>query len=156
MAKFGEYSPAGEFISVFSPEKPYHGNGRMGQGRYKVGDYGSQVNPRAAFAAMITLLDEQVGVIMAKVKELGLEENTLIIFSSDNGPIREAGADPNFFNSNGPLKGYKRDMYEGSIPVPMIAWWPSRIQAGTTSEHISAFWDVLPTACEMAGVEAPA
>lgn len=144
-----------DFKSVFAPEKPYRGVDRMGEDRFKVGGYGSQDNPRAAFAAMVTLLDDQVGEIMAKVKELGLEENTLIIFTSDNGPHKEAGADPDFFNSNGPFKGYKRDLYEGGIRVPMIAKWPGQIEAGSTSDHISAFWDVMPTACELAGIEVP-
>ncbi len=159
MAQFNENASAerpADFRSVFSPEKPYQGVDHMGDNRFKVGDYGSQAHPRAAFAAMVTLLDDQVGEIMAKVKELGLEENTIIIFTSDNGPHREGGADPDFFNSNGPFKGYKRDLYEGGIRVPMIAKWPGQIQAGSTSDHISAFWDVLPTACEMAGKEAPA
>jgi arylsulfatase A len=156
MAQFGEYDASGAFKSAFAPEKPFKGVDRINDDRFKVGGYGSQAHPRAAFAAMVTLLDDQVGEIMAKVKELGLEENTIIIFTSDNGPHREGGADPDFFNSNGPFKGYKRDLYEGGIRVPMIAKWPGQIRAGSTSDHISAFWDVLPTACELAGVAVPA
>jgi arylsulfatase A len=159
MAKFGEKStakPPQDFKSVYPTEKPYRGVDHIQDDRFKTGGYGSQANPRAAFAAMVTLLDDQVGEIMAKVKELGLEENTLIIFTSDNGPHQEGGADPDFFNSNGPFKGYKRDLYEGGIRVPMIARWPGMIQPGTTSDHISAFWDVMPTICELASIETPA
>jgi arylsulfatase A len=155
MARFGEYTSSGDFKSAFAPEKPYKGVDRLGDDRFKVGGYGSQANPRAAYAAMVTLLDDQVGEIMAKVKELGLEENTIIIFTSDNGPHREGGNDPDFFNSNGPFRGYKRDLYEGGIRMPMIARWPGQIEAGSTSDHISAFWDVLPTLCELSGVETP-
>ncbi|EON77921.1 Arylsulfatase [Lunatimonas lonarensis] len=117
---------------------------------YKIGGYMSQENPRAAFVAMVEMLDEQVGEIVAKLEELGLRENTLIIFTSDNGPHREGGADPVFFNSNGPLRGFKRDLYEGGIRVPMVANWPGRITPGST-DHISAFWDVYPTVAELIG-----
>ncbi|MBN2288155.1 MAG: arylsulfatase [Candidatus Glassbacteria bacterium] len=106
-------------------------------------------------AAMITRLDRDVGTILQRLEDLGLDTNTLVIFSSDNGPHREGGADPEFFDSNGALRGIKRDLYEGGIRVPMIARWPGRIEAGATSGHISAFWDFLPTAAEVAGVEAP-
>lgn len=117
---------------------------------YKMGGYMSQENPRAAFVAMVELLDQHVGEIVATLERLGLQENTLIIFTSDNGPHREGGADPDFFNSNGPLRGYKRDLYEGGIRVPMIANWPGTIQPGKT-DHVSAFWDVYPTMAELTG-----
>lgn len=112
---------------------------------YRNGPYGSQKECHATFAAMVSILDQQVGEIIGKVKELGLEKNTLIVFTSDNGPHQEGGADPEFFNSNGELKGYKRDLYEGGIRVPMIVSWPGKIKANTKTEHISAFWDVFPT-----------
>lgn len=118
---------------------------------YKLGGYMSQENPRAAFAAMVELLDRHVGEIVSTLEAQGIRENTLIIFTSDNGPHREGGADPDFFNSNGPLRGYKRDLYEGGIRVPMIANWPGTVSPGT-SDHISAFWDVYPTVAELAGV----
>jgi arylsulfatase A-like enzyme len=92
---------------------------------------------------------------MAKLKELRLDENTLVMFSSDNGPHKEGGGDPNFFKSAGPLRGYKRDLYEGGIRVPMLARWPGKIKAGSVTSHISAFWDFLPTCCELAGIETP-
>ena len=92
---------------------------------------------------------------MDKVKELGLEGNTLIIFTSDNGPHKEGGADPDYFDSNGIYKGYKRDLYEGGIRVPMIARWKGKIAAGTKSNHASAFWDVMPTMAEVLEIKAP-
>ena len=91
----------------------------------------------------------------AKLKELGLEKNTIIIFASDNGPHLEAGADPDFFNSNGDLRGYKRDMYEGGIRTPMIVRWPGKVKAGSKSDLTSAFWDILPTFAEITGAEIP-
>jgi len=136
-----------EYRGRFEEENPYQG---VDDGpTYKLGGYMSQDHPRAAFAAMVELLDEQVGEIVAKLEELGLAENTIIIFTSDNGPHQEGGADPDFFNSNGPFKGYKRDLYEGGIHVPMVAYWPGTIQPGKT-DHISAFWDVLPTFASIA------
>ncbi|WP_282072499.1 arylsulfatase, partial [Polaribacter atrinae] len=127
-----------KFKGKFKLEKNYKGtdDGEL----YKKGRYGSQPNSHAAFVAMITLLDDQVGEIVQKVKDLGLEENTIFIFTSDNGPHKEGGADPDYFNSNGNLKGYKRDLYEGGIRVPMIAKWKGKITAGTTTNHPSAFW----------------
>ena len=136
------------FRGKFGNEKPYEGVDEGAQLRQ--GPYQSQSEPRAAFAAMMTLLDDQVGEIVKKVEELGLAENTLIIFTSDNGPHLEGGADPDFFDSNGPLSGYKRDLYEGGIRVPMIAYWPDRIKPGETG-HVSAFWDVMPTMEELMG-----
>ena len=135
------------------PEKPYEG---IDDGpNYKIGGYGSVATPRANFAAMVTRLDQHVGEILDKLKELGLDKKTLVMFTSDNGPHGEGGANPSYFNSNGGLRGMKRDLYEGGIRVPMIARWPGRIQAGSGSEHVSAFWDVMPTLAEIAGVNAP-
>ncbi len=147
-------SPLGQ-VSSFEPETAYEGIDDPEHPRYKVGGYGSQSHPRAAFAAMVTLLDDQVGEILAKLDELGIADNTLIIFTSDNGPHQEGGADPDFFNSNGPFQGYKRDLYEGGIRMPMLARWPAKIVAGSRSDHISAFWDVFPTLAEVAGLEVP-
>ncbi|MCG8580602.1 MAG: arylsulfatase [Bacteroidales bacterium] len=117
--------------------------------------YCSQNKPRATFAAMMYRMDVYVGQIMAKLKELGLEENTIVMFASDNGPHEEGGADPDFFNSNGGLRGYKRDLYEGGIRSPFIVSWPGTIKAGSVSDHISSFWDVMPTCAELAGVQTP-
>jgi arylsulfatase A-like enzyme len=107
-------------------------------------------------AAMITRMDRDIGRLLALLQDLGLDEQTLVLFSSDNGPHKEGGADPNFFDSNGPLRGIKRDMYEGGIRVPLIARWPGWIAPGTGSTHVGAFWDFLPTCCELAGVTPPA
>ncbi|MDC0479000.1 arylsulfatase [Flavobacteriaceae bacterium] len=140
-----------KYRGKFLPEKKYV-IAKKKDG-YSVSGYNSQVESHAAFAAMVNILDDQVGEIMDKVHELGIAENTLIIFTSDNGPHKEGGADPDYFDSNGPLKGYKRDLYEGGIRVPMMAYWPSKIQPGSTSNHPSAFWDFFPTAIEIAGVK---
>jgi arylsulfatase A-like enzyme len=111
--------------------------------------------PQKGHAAMITRMDRDIGRLFAKLKELGLDRDTLVMFSSDNGPHKEGGGDPTFFRSSGPLRGYKRDLYEGGIRVPMIARWPGKIKASAVSNHVSAFWDFLPTCCELAGVETP-
>ena len=108
------------------------------------------------FAAMITRMDADVGKLMDALKSKGLDGNTLVIFSSDNGPHREGGHEPKFFESSGPLRGIKRDMYEGGIRVPAIFRWPGQIRAGAVSNFPWAFWDILPTAAEVAGVPAPA
>lgn len=142
------------FKGKFLPEKAFKGTD-FGGINFREGPYGSQPESHAAFAAMVTLLDEKVGEIFAKLKELGLEKNTIVLFSSDNGPHLEGGADPDYFDSNGPLRGYKRDLYEGGIREPMIAWWPGEIKSGSETDHVSAFWDILPTLTELAGVPTP-
>lgn len=141
-------------IGHYGPEKEYKGNDGQRKG-YRLGKYGSQKYPHAAFAAMINLLDDQVGEIMDKVKALGLEDNTIFIFTSDNGPHLEGGADPDYFDSNGIYKGYKRDLYEGGIRVPMIAKWKGKIPSGITTNHVSAFWDVMPTVTDILKIEKP-
>jgi arylsulfatase A-like enzyme len=113
--------------------------------------------PRAAYAAMVTYLDAQVGRILDTLKEIGVEERTLVIFTSDNGAPLEAGGSPTqFFESNGTLRGHKTSLYEGGIRVPMIARWPGRIRAGTTSDHLGANWDMWATFADLAGGQAPA
>jgi arylsulfatase A-like enzyme len=107
------------------------------------------------FAAMITRMDRDIGRLMALLKELGLDDNTVVMFSSDNGPHREGGHEPEFFGSRGRLRGIKRDLYEGGIRVPTIARWPGKIQPGQVSSQVWAFWDLLPTAAEIAGAQAP-
>ncbi len=141
------------FRGKFEPEKSFKG---VDDGpTYKMGPYGSQPEAHAAFAAMIKHLDDYVGDLLKTLQELGLEENTIVIFASDNGPHLEGGADPDFFDSNGILKGYKRDMYEGGIRTPMLVRWPGKIKPGTVTDHISAFWDVLPTIAEITGAPVP-
>lgn len=119
------------------------------------GSEGSRYNPaehtHAQFAGMITRLDTFVGEIFAKLKEKGLDENTIVIFSSDNGPHEEGGADPSFFGRDGKLRGLKRQCYEGGIRIPFIVRWPGHVPAGTVNDHQLAFYDVMPTFCELAG-----
>jgi arylsulfatase A len=117
--------------------------------------YRSQPTPHAAFAAMITRMDRDIGRIVDLLRTRGLGDRTLVIFTSDNGPHKEGGADPDFFNSSGGLRGIKRDMYEGGIRVPMIASWPGVIPAGRTSDYAAAHWDWMPTFAELAGLPAP-
>ena len=137
----------------FNPERSFNGTDN-GPG-FRLGPYGSQPEAHAAFAAMVTQLDDYVGEIISKITELGLEENTIVLFASDNGPHLEGGADPDYFDSNGTLKGYKRDLYEGGIRTPMIVKWPGKIRASSVSDHVSAFWDVMPTLAEITGSSAP-
>jgi len=111
--------------------------------------------PQKNHAAMITRMDRDIGRLIAKLKELGIDRDTVVTFTSDNGPHREGGGNPAFFGASGPLKGIKRDLYEGGIRVPMIARWPGKIAPGSVTDHMSAFWDFLPTACEVAGLRAP-
>lgn len=141
------------FRGKFLPEKVYEG---VDDGpNYRNGPYGSQPDSHAAFVAMVTMLDDHVGQILDKLEELGLDDNTIVLFTSDNGPHMEGGADPEYFDSNGPLRGHKRDLYEGGIRVPLLARWPGKIKAGSSSDHVSAFWDFLPTVCELAGIKTP-
>jgi arylsulfatase A len=123
------------FRGKFDPEKTYKGvdNGPT----FRLGPYGSQPESHAAFAAMVKELDDYVGELVSKLKELGLEKNTIVIFASDNGPHNEGGGDPDFFDSNGALRGYKRDLYEGGIRTPMLIKWQGKVKAGTKSDHIS-------------------
>lgn len=113
------------------------------------------INPIAGFAAMMEVLDTEVGKIVATVKELGIDENTIIVFTSDNGSHLEGGHDPEFWNSNGPFRGHKRDLYEGGIRTPFIVRWPNKIKSAKSSDHISAFWDILPTMAEIIGQPIP-
>ena len=145
-----------KYRQKFTEEKPFVGSKGADYGPdLEVRKYQSQPEPHATFAAMVQRMDVHVGQIMSKLKDLGIDNNTIIMFTSDNGPHLEGGADPDFFNSNGNLRGFKRDLYEGGIRVPFIVNWPSWIKPGRVSDHISAFWDVLPTVAELAGAEVP-
>jgi arylsulfatase A len=117
--------------------------------------YRSQPEPHAAFAAMITRMDRDIGSLADLLRSRGIERNTVIMFISDNGPHQEGGGDPVFFKSAGPLRGIKRDLYEGGIRVPMIASWPGTIPAGRVSDHPWAHWDMLPTLADVAGAKQP-
>ncbi|MCF8223984.1 MAG: arylsulfatase [Bacteroidales bacterium] len=136
-----------KYVEKFGDEEPYTGERGYFPHRY----------PHAAYAAMVSYLDNQVGQLVKQLKDLGIYDNTLIIFTSDNGPSYTGGTDSPWFNSagvfndeNGWVKGY---VHEGGIRVPMVASWPGVIEEGSQSDHISAFWDVLPTIAELAGAE---
>lgn len=142
------------------PHANNEGGRVLGDGM-EVPDYGIYAkrdwpNPEKGQAAMITHMDADVGRLIRLLRELGIDQKTLIIFTSDNGPHSEGGHRHEFFDANGPLRGYKRDLYEGGIRVPTIAWWPETIQPNTSSDLPLASYDWLPTACELAGVSAPA
>lgn len=148
------------FLSLNQP----HNNGEYGRiygdGGYEVPSFGEFTNrdwPRAekGFAANIRMLDDMVGNILRTLEERGLADNTIILFSSDNGACDGAGHDHKFFNSSGPLRGYKRDLYEGGIRVPLIARWPGKVRPGSVSEHVSAMWDLYPTFCDIANADYP-
>jgi arylsulfatase A len=127
-------------------EKPY--NGEKG--------YASTLYPRSTYAAMVTYLDSIVGEVFRSLKGSGLEKNTVVFFSSDNGATFETGGfDPLFFESNKPLRGAKQDLYEGGIRIPFIAWWPGKITAGSESSFISSQVDMMATIAEICGAEKP-
>lgn len=132
------------YYSKFNPDSTFAGN------------YWSRYNPvthtHAQFAAMITRLDTYVGEVLDKLKEKGLDEYTIVVFTSDNGPHEEGGADPTFFGRDGKLKGLKRSCHEGGIRVPFIVRWPGKVKAGSVCDHQLAFYDVMPTFCDIAGV----
>jgi arylsulfatase A-like enzyme len=131
-------------------------DGRFGpEPAFEKNHYGAQPRPRAAFAAMVTMLDRDVGRLLDLLRELGIDRNTFVLFTSDNGPHKEGGHDYQYFDSNGPLRGTKRDLYEGGVRVPAIAWWPGTIAPGTTSDHIAASWDLLPTIADLTGTPTP-
>lgn len=140
-----EDSILNEYKAKFDPDKVYKGS--------KGSRYNAITHTHAQFAAMITRLDYYVGEVLKKLKEKGLDENTLVIFSSDNGPHEEGGADPTFFGRDGKLRGLKRQCHEGGIRIPFIARWPGRVPAGEVSDHICAFYDLMPTFCEVAGIK---
>ena len=119
------------------------------------GTYGAQEQPHATYAAMVGRLDGNIAELVNLLKEKGIYENTIIVFTSDNGVHQEGGNDPDFFNSNGPFRGYKRDLYEGGIRTPFIISWPEVIPDNSNSYHVSAFWDFLPTVCDIIGAQKP-
>ena len=138
-----EDSILNEYKAKFDPDKVYKGS--------EGSRYNAITHTHAQFAAMITRLDYYVGEVLKKLKEKGLDENTLVIFSSDNGPHEEGGADPTFFGRDGKLRGLKRQCHEGGIRIPFIARWPGHVPAGKVNDHICAFYDLMPTFCDVAG-----
>ena len=153
---FVEKNAAGPFFLYLAYTLP-HANNEAGKKGMEVPDFGPYADrdwpePQKGHAAMITRLDGDVGRLLALLKAKGIDENTFVLFASDNGPHKEGGADPAFFHSSGPLQGYKRSLHDGGIRVPGIARWPGKIRPGTESDLPWAFWDFLPTAAELAGV----
>ena len=132
-----EDSILNEYKAKFNPDKEFKGN--------EGSRYNAITHTHAQFAGMITRLDYYVGEVLKKLKEKGLDDNTLVIFSSDNGPHEEGGADPTFFGRDGKLRGLKRQCHEGGIRIPFIARWPGHIPAGEVNDHICAFYDLMPT-----------
>jgi len=137
-----------------------HANNEGGKLGMEVPDYGiysatDWPEPQKGHAAMISRMDADIGRLMSLLKDLGIDDNTIVFFTSDNGPHREGGNDPDFNDSNGPLRGIKRDLYEGGIRVPLIARWPGNIQPGSVSDHLGYFGDFMTTAAELAGAKAP-
>ena len=131
--------------SVFAPEVPW----AYGQ------HYDGQPYPKAAYAAMVTEMDDHIGMIMQKLRALKLDKNTIVIFTSDNGTHIEGGRtvkDIGYFNSTGNMRGHKRDLYDGGVHTPFIAYWQGHIAAHTTSSYVGAFWDVMPTLLNLAGM----
>lgn len=150
------------YLSQLDREKPFflfmsyrapHGHERSIGNQELYMDKDWPANERL-HAAKITLLDKQIGRLLDKLKEMGELDNTLVIFTSDNGPHHE-GHDHEFFDSNGPLRGYKRDLYEGGIRVPLIVYWKGKVQPGSVSEYVSGFQDLMPTFAAIGSTDAP-
>jgi arylsulfatase A len=139
--------------AVLGPEGSVPGG--AGMKHAKGGHYTQVRNPAAHYRAMVEALDGYVGRVLSALEEKGVAKDTVVFFTSDNGSHFEGGYNPKMHNSSGPLRGGKRDLYEGGIRVPTIAHWPAGIAKPGDSDHISAFWDFLPTACELAGIDAP-
>jgi arylsulfatase A-like enzyme len=149
------------FLSLTMPHANNERTRELGDGQ-EVPDYGPYADkdwaaPLKGQAAMITRMDERIGALMAQLKQLGLDERTLVIFTSDNGPHKEGGPayDPDFFDANGPYTGIKRSLTDGGIRVPFIARWPARVAAGTTSPHVGYFGDLMATFAELAATAPP-
>ena len=134
------------FIGLY-PETPFMGAPKN--------LYGPQQNPHAAYAGMVTWMDSQIGDLVKLLKSLKIDENTIIVLTSDNGPHREGGGDPDFFNSAAGMRGIKRDLYEGGIREPFIVSWPAKIKNAKISNHISVAYDIMPTLCEITGISTP-
>ena len=161
--KFIEAKAKEPFFLYLALNTP-HANNESGKGDFKRGmevpDYGPFADRdwpdhEKGFARMMHDIDLTAARVMEKLRQLGIAENTLVIFTSDNGPHQEGGHEVDFFDSNGPLKGRKRDLYEGGLRVPMIAWWPGKVPAGAVSDHLSGFQDWMPTFAEIAEIDAP-
>ena len=147
------------YLSLTIPHANNEGTRGTGDGQ-DVPDYGIYAEkpwtrPNKGQAAMITRMDRDIGTLFAKLEEHGIDERTLVMFTSDNGHHREGGNDPEFFDANGPLRGMKRSLFEGGIRVPTLARWPGHIDGGTVSDHVGYFGDVMATVCQLAGQPVP-
>jgi arylsulfatase A-like enzyme len=153
------YRPFFLYLAYTIPHANNEEGQRTGNGMQVPSDapYSAEPWPQTEknYAAMITRMDADIGRLMDKLKELKIDDNTVVFFSSDNGPHKEGGVDPKFFQSAGPFRGIKRDLYEGGIRVPLIVRWPGKIKRGMVSDRIGAFWDFLPTAAEIAQAKVP-
>jgi arylsulfatase A-like enzyme len=139
-------------LTIPEDEKKQYANLNWPLRKMKMGHYRNDENGHVTYASMVSRLDKDVGRILSKLKEMGMDDNTLVVFTSDNGHEYDNVKDE-FFNSNSVFRGRKRDLYEGGIRMPFVARWPNKIKANSTTDHISAFWDFLPTACDIAGVK---
>jgi len=157
--QFNRFRPFFLYLSYTIPHANNEEGRRSGNGMQVPSDapYSNEGWPQVEKnkAAMIGRLDTDVGKLMDKLKQLKIDEDTIVFFSSDNGPHKEGGVDPKFFQSSGRLRGTKRDLYEGGIRVPLMVRWPARIKPGQVSGLISAFWDFMPTASEISGANCP-
>ncbi|MCU0914531.1 MAG: arylsulfatase [Planctomycetes bacterium] len=147
------------YLALTLPHANNEATAARGNGA-EVPDYGVYADqdwpdPDKGHAAMITYLDRDIGRLLDRLQEMGLAEKTLVLFASDNGPHNESGHDPLRFNPAGPLRGMKRDLYEGGIRAPLIAWWPKTIRPGQVSDHVGYFGDLMATACDLAGAAVP-
>ncbi len=162
MLEFIRENHSGPFLMHVHWTLPHANNegGRAVKNGMEVPDYGIYANRdwpdvEKGEAAMITRMDRDVGRLISLLRELKIDQNTLVFFTSDNGPHNEGGHKHEYFDANGPLRGFKRDLYEGGIRAPTIAWWPGKIQPGSTSDEPLAAYDWLPTACQLAGARPP-
>ena len=139
-----DYPDLSQYEDAF-PETPYINNKSKG--------FKTQMKPKAAYASMVSEVDKNVGQIIRLLKEKGIWDNTIFIFSSDNGVHCVGGHDPDFFDSNGPYRGYKRDLYEGGVRAPFVVNWPDKIKERRTVDNVTTFWDFLPTMTELVGAK---
>ena len=157
--KFIDRSKDGPFFLYLALTIPHANNEARAKGMEvpELGEYADKdwPEPQKGHAAMIARMDRDIGRLMDRLKKHGIDDKTLVIFTSDNGPHREGGNNPDFPDSNGPLRGIKRDLYEGGIRVPTLARWPGKIKPGSSSDHVGTFADLMATAAELAGVDAP-
>ncbi len=158
--EFIEKNKAQPFFLYLAYTAPHANNQAGKQGMEVPSDepYSKETWPQAQknHAAMITRMDRDIGKLFDKLRELGIDEETIVFFASDNGPHQEGGGDPYYFSSSGVLRGFKRSLHEGGIRIPMIVRWPGKVPPGSESDLVWAFWDVLPTVAELTGARTPA